>query len=159
MSDCNCLPSDTSYASIDDFNACGLPPAALSNMGLNVVQSALARASRVADTFLRDRYHLPLVCPWDPALTQWVCHLAAFELLSTRGYNPNTQGIDMVVRMRYDDAMKALTRVANGQQQLCVRQATPPSNQPQLGTNPSRGYGGLVGGQDVPFVGSNTWGQ
>lgn len=158
MSDCNCTPELTAYASIDDLRACGLPAAALAGVALDVQQSALARASRVADTFLRDRYHLPLACPYDPALVMWVCHLAGFELLSTRGYNPNNQGIDVVVRMRYDDARAALMRVANGQQQLCVRQATPSSDQPQLGTNPSRGYGGL-GGVDVPFVGPNTWGQ
>lgn len=147
-----------SYANIDDLNGCGLPAPALANMSLRDQQAALMRASRVADTFLRDRYHLPMVCPYDPSLTLWVCWMAAYFLLSTRGFNPNQSGIDTVVRMNYDDAIKSLTRVANGQQQLCVRQTSPVSDQPEFGTNESRGFGG-VGGQDVPFIGPNTWGN
>ncbi len=147
-----------SYATIGDLNGCGLPAPALANMSLQDQQSALVRASRMADTFLRDRYTLPLQCPVDPTLTLWVCWMAAYFLLCTRGFNPNQSGIDQVVRMNYDDALKNLTRVANGQQQLCVRQAEPASQQPQVATNESRGYGGF-GGVDVPAVGPNTWGQ
>lgn len=146
-----------SYASIDDFRSCGLPASALAYTDLPQIQAALCRASRMADTFLRDRYHLPMCCPIDPSLTLWVCWMAAYFLLSTRGFNPNQSGIDTVVRMNYDDAIKSLTRVANGQQQLCVRQTMPAAEEPMVGTNPSRGYGGL-GGVDVPVIGPNTWG-
>lgn len=146
-----------SYASIDDLTGCGLPAPALANVSLAQQQAALMRASRMADTFLRDRYTMPLQCPYDPSLTLWVCWMAAYFLLSTRGFNPNQSGIDTVVRMNYDDAIKNLTRVANGQQQLCVRQGTPSSTQPDVGTNISRGYGG-DGALDVPGIGPNTWG-
>ena len=147
-----------SYATIDDLNGAGLPAPALAGMSLKDQQAALNRASRMADTFLRDRYTLPLRGPFDPSLTLWVCWMAAYFLLSTRGYNPNQSGIDVVVRMNYQDAVDNLKRVANGQQQLCVRQAEPPSTQPQVGTNVSRGFGG-DGALDVPAIGPNTWGQ
>ena len=142
-----------SYASLDDFRSCGLPAPALANLETPQVLAALLRASRLADTFMRDRYTLPLRCPFDPSLTLWVCWLAAWSLLSTRGFNPNQAGFDTVVRMNYDDAIKGLIRVATGQQQLDLRQATPPTEEPILGTEPPRGYGAL------PIVGPNTWGQ
>lgn len=156
--DCeSCVPVCGSYGSIDDLRSCGLPASALADVPLKDQQSALLRASRMADTYLRDRYHLPLACPYDPALVFWVCQVASYMLMSTRGYNPN-MGADVVIRLAYDDAIKALMRVANGQQQLCVTQANPSSLQPEFGTNPSRGFGG-DGGTDVPFVGPNSWGQ
>jgi phage gp36-like protein len=146
------------YATLDDLNGCGLPAPALAGLALDKQQAALVRASRMSDTFLRDRYTLPLHCPIDPALTLWVCWMAAYFLLCTRGFNPNQSGIDTVVRMNYQDALDNLKRVANGQQQLCVKQGAPSSEQPQIGTNESRGYGG-PGGLDVPGIGPNTWGQ
>lgn len=159
MADCGCSPvTACAYADIDDFKSCGVNMAAFANVPLEDIRLALVRSSRIVDTFLRDRYHLPISAPFDPSLTLWVCHIAAWFLLAgPRGFNPNTGGPDLAVRMLYDDAMKGLRGVANGQQQLCVTQTAPASAQPQVGTNPSRGYGGC-GGQDAPFTGPNTWG-
>lgn len=153
---CTCIV----YATIDDFDQCGVPPNAIAGtrITLQVKQKALLRASRVADTYLRDRYHLPLLTPIDPALNEWTVWLAAWQLMSFRGFNPNTGQIDAVVRMNYDDTIKALVRVANGQQQLCVRQAVPESLQPELATSPSRGFA-APDGAGLPFVGPNTWGS
>lgn len=145
-----------SYATIDDLDSAGIPPAALAGIALADKQAALVRASRVADTFLRDRYTLPLCCPFDPALVDWVVQIAAYRLMQRRGFNPNG-GIDASIVLGYQDAVKSLTRVANGQQQLAVTQSQPESLQPELGTNVSRGYGG-PGGLDYPFVGSNNAG-
>ena len=64
---------------------------------------------------------------------------------------------DSSIVLGYQDAIKSLTRVANGQQQLCVTQSTPASEQPQMGSNISRGYGG-PGGADFPAVGPNNAG-
>jgi phage gp36-like protein len=160
MSDCACTVDLTSaYATLDNLYVFGLPARAMPNGELNEQAQFLVAASRVADTHLRDRYQLPIACPCDPSLMMWVCQIAAYMIVAgPRGFNPNS-GSDVAIRMNYDDAIKSLVRVANGQQQLCVRQAVPTSEQPQVGTNPSRGYGGLVGGEDVPFVGPNTWGQ
>ncbi len=146
------------YATIDDYELLGLPSGALMGLSFKAQQAALISASRMIDTFLRDRYHLPLRCPIDPVLTIWTCQIAAWLSLSTRGFNPNANAADMVVRMNYDDAMKGARGVANGQQQLCVCQATPPSDQPQMFSSPSRGFS-TAEGEDVPFLGPNTWGN
>ncbi len=154
--DCPCDPNCVMYGNLDDLSSAGIPAAALASISNADKQKALVRASNIASTFLRDRYTLPLSCPYDPALVQWVCWIAVYLLMSTRGFNPN-QGIDQIVVMNYKEALDSLKRVANGQQQLCVRQAIPASAQPDVATNPSRGYGGL-GGVDAPIVGPNTWG-
>ncbi len=146
------------YATIDNFESFGLPSGALANLPFKAQQAILAAASRRADMFLRDKYHLPLRLPIDPALTMLTCQLAAWMSLSVRGFNPNANQIDAVVRMNYDDAIKALTGIANGQQQLCVVQATPPSEQPQISSSPSRGFS-TPEGEDLPFIGPNTWGN
>ena len=146
------------YATLDDWNEAGIPAAATVNVDLNKVQKALMRASREADTYLRDRYHLPMKCPIDPALTQWVIAIAVYRIMSLRGYNPNANGADVTIRMNFDDAMKSLGKVANGQQQLCVKQAAPPSCQPEVYSSPTRGFT-APGGEDMPFSGPNTWGN
>ncbi len=157
MTDCvDCAIPSTSYATIEDLQAVGLPPAALGGVDWTVQQKALLHASRVADTFLRDRYTLPIACPYDPALVDWVVQIAAYRLLQRRGFNPNG-AIDTSIALGYQDAIKSLTRVANGQQQLCVVQSSPQSLQPEVGTNISRGYGG-PGGLDYPVVGPNNAG-
>lgn len=159
MTEDACLTDCCGYSTLEDYNSgAGIPAAALANVPYSVRQANLVRASKLADSFLRDKYHLPLCEPFDPILVQCVCFIATWYNLSYRGFNPNAQQIDMVVRMNYDDSIKTLTRIANGQQSLCVRQAAPPACQPEVATSPSRGFTG-PGGVDVPFVGPNTWGQ
>src|SRR6478736_8623911 len=138
----DCVPASTSYAAIEDLQSAGLPPAALGGgVAFTDQQAALVRASRLADTFLRDRYTLPLACPYDPALVDAVVQIASYRLMVRRGLNPNG-GLDVAVRQGYDDAIAFLTRIANGQNQLCVVQATPASVQPEVFSNIPRGYGG-----------------
>lgn len=145
--------SSQSYATLDDLRSAGLPPGALDRVALTDQQAALVRASRFADMHLADRYTMPLTAPYDPALVDLVCQVASYRLLTLRGFNPNG-AIDASIRMAYDDACKALQRIANGQLVLSVTQAFPASNQPDLSTSPDRGYGGLCG-VDVPAVGPN----
>lgn len=146
-----------SYATLDDLQSAGLPGPALANISFDDQRRALQRASSYASTYLRDRYHLPLCCPYDQALVDAVCQIAAWRLMQRRGFNPNT-GADVAIRQGYEDACAFLVGVANGRNQLCVREANPASEQPQFGTNPTRGFGGTTGAQDVPFIGPNTWG-
>lgn len=150
----------TSYATLEDFSISGLPEKAYASVPRATVQRILQRASAFADTFLADRYHLPLSCScggqcgYDPSLVDAVCAIAAYRVLVLRGYDPNL-GADLVIRQGYDDAVATLKRVANGQQSLRVCQSTPESLQPDVGSNSPRGYGTLggFGAQDEPVVG------
>lgn len=144
------------YATIADLQVSGLPAAAFggSTAGNPITQNAaLTRASALADTYLRDRYHLPLAEPYDAALIDAVCQIASYRLMTLRGYNPDS-GADRVIRQGYDDAIEWLTRVARGQATLDVREATPPAEQPAIITSEPVGFGALG-----PFVnGSGNWG-
>ena len=128
-----------SYATTADLQTAGVPAGVLSSVDTAVQELALERASRLADTYLRDRYHLPLAEPWDPALVDAVVQIAVWRLMMRRGFSPQ-QGTDTAFRLGYEDAMNFLKRVANGIAQLDVVQATPAHEEPIVLTSPGRGY-------------------
>lgn len=154
MSDLQETPSIESYATLAEFQAVGLPAGALGSVPVAAQQAALLNASRFADTYLRAGSRLPIAAPYDPALVDAVCQIAAWRLMQRRGFNPNTPG-DAAIRMGYEDAVKFLTRIADGKAHLAVMQTEPVSNQPDVSTSTPRGWAGLP---DDSFVGTNTLG-
>ena len=98
------------YANLDDLDAHGLPAAALSGISPSKRAEALAAASSDADGKLGVVFDLPLLS-WGTDLTKCVCKIAAYELLSTRGFNPD--GADANVRDRHNDAWRWLREVAD----------------------------------------------
>lgn len=108
------------YAEAADLYALGLPQAALAS-GTDPT-AALVAASGTADGYLRKRYTLPLTA-WDEEITRRVCHLAAFDLLTTRGTRPG-DALDLVTK-RYDDAVKWFESVAKGLIEPSVTDSTP----------------------------------
>lgn len=133
-----------SYATTADLESAGLPPGVLSSVDTLVQQQALERASSLASTYLRDRYTLPLAEPYDPALVDAVVQIAVWRLMMRRGFSPQS-GTDTALRLGYEDAMDFLKRVANGQAQLSVVQASPEAQEPIVLTSPPRGYTELPG--------------
>ena len=111
------------YATLDDLFRLGLPEGALRGVPTATLEDALEAASRLADSYLRARYTLPLTS-WDEALTRAVAAIAAYDLLAVRGYDP-TRGADEVVRLRYEDAIRWLERVASGAVSPDIRDSTP----------------------------------
>jgi len=149
------------YATLADFER--VYPAAAYGDRVNPSQrqQALVDASREADSYIGDKVNLPLQAlavppnpyPFDRQLTRAVCKIAAWNCLALRGFNPDNPA-DVVVRTGYDDALKWLTRVANGQASIrWQQQETPtPSLQPDISTNCQRGYGAPGIGTDPPFI-------
>jgi len=127
------------YATLADLASCGLPAAALATLSSGDKQAALDDNSALADTYIGDKYQLPLVAPYDRALVRMVCYLAAWDLLGLRGYNPSDP-TDQVVQYRADVAMKFLVRVAEGQARLNVTQTAPDSLQPDVYSGCNRGF-------------------
>lgn len=127
------------YATIADFESAAMPLSALGSVSKVDVLRQLERDSAFAATYLGDRYTAPVSAPYDPALTDAVCRIAAWHLLCRRGFNPENAG-DQVVRQGFLDAKEWLTRVANGQARLQVSQASPQSLQPDISTGEQRGY-------------------
>lgn len=149
-----------SYATPDDLASFGLPPGALDGSPINV-QQVLDAASSYADSYIGNKYTLPILPfpdgSFDPALKQTVCQIAAWNLMVRRGFNPESAP---VLRSGYEDAVSWLTRVSKGQAVLRVVQSTPASLQPDLSSNQPRGYGDLIGNgaSDYPGVGNAGWG-
>lgn len=99
------------YANLDDLDTHGMPSAALASIAATKRADALSAASDTADGKLAVAYDLPLSA-WGVDLTAAVCKIAAYELLSVRGFNPD--GADQNVRTRYEDALRWLDQVAAG---------------------------------------------
>jgi phage gp36-like protein len=149
------------YAGIDDFIASGLPLGALESINKSVWNRMLIKASSVASGYIGCKYSLPLSRPYDPALVDAVCQIAAWRLACLRGFKPGQgDGNDSVIRQGFLDARQWLVDIANGKVALTVIQAVPPSLQPDVVTSTPRGYGDLTGsGSPSPYVpGPNNWG-
>jgi len=98
------------YATLTDL-ANAVSANAISGIATPTQTAALQNASDLADGFLASQYKLPITL-WGTDLTRAVCHIAAWDLLNQRGFNP--EGTDSTFRTRYDDAMDWLTKIARG---------------------------------------------
>ena len=99
------------YATTSDLIRIGISAAALRNISTADQIMALEAASDLADGYLASRYSLPIVGYQDD-LKRAVCCIAAYDLLSTRGFA--NSGADENVRLRYEDALKWLKEVSQG---------------------------------------------
>lgn len=147
------------YATIEDLDTYGIPSAALSSLTRAKLQKILDGAGALANTYLGDKYQLPLTGEVDVSITMAVCWIASWMALCTRGFNPDNPG-DVVVRTSYEDGIKLLTRAANGQARMDVKQTNPESLQPNVLTNERRQYGDDgTGATDAPIISSlGNWG-
>lgn len=100
------------YATIADLGRWGAPAQSLASFDATAQNAALTAASGVADGFLAKRFTLPLSA-WGDDLRKHVCWLAAFDLISGRGYREDSLGADSL-EGRYDKAMTWLRGVALG---------------------------------------------
>ena len=104
------------YATRTDLTTHGLSSAAIGSISTTAQDAALDAASRVADSYLRARYATP-VTGYGVDLTRAVCSLAAWDLLSVRGYDPQRGG-DEALRLRAEDALRWLRDVSSGKAHL-----------------------------------------
>lgn len=119
------MPVTTSEAYIDEeyFASVSLPSDALTDLEEGDVENAIEAASRTVDSYLRKRFSLPLVS-WGNDVSQAVADLAQYNLLSRRGFRPNSGNDEIVVRRR-DDAVKWLENVARGLVEPDIVDSTP----------------------------------
>jgi len=104
----------TQYAQPSDLANLGLIGGVLASISTATQNAALQAASAVADSQLQGAFILPLT-QWSYDLVRAVCIIAAYDLLTSKGYNPAT-GADPNIRARYADAMSWLDRVSKGQE-------------------------------------------
>lgn len=99
----------SSYADITDLTRYGLPETALADLDPEAVQGTLDAASSTADSYFANRFPIPYPNPGTD-LVDAVCRIAAFNIMATRGYNPD--GDAGQLRLRYEDAIRWLEQVA-----------------------------------------------
>jgi phage gp36-like protein len=98
------------YATTSDLSTYGIPAAAIASVS-GQTQAALDAASAKADSYLVNRYTLPLT-QWGTDLTSAVCAIAVFDLMALRGFAP--EGADDMIRGRAKDALRWLEQVGSG---------------------------------------------
>lgn len=101
------------YATTEQLNRLSSASAIVATFDDELKGEALDVASALIDGYLRQRYVLPLVA-FVPDVTWAAIAIASYDLLSARGYDPGVQD-NGNVRLRYEDAIKWLERVANGE--------------------------------------------
>lgn len=72
---------------------------------------SLLSTTGLADSYLSGQYTLPLVS-WGDELRRCVGHITAYDLMVTRGFNPDDH--DEEIRLRYKDALEWLKMIRDG---------------------------------------------
>lgn len=116
-------------------------PVAIQTLPDAMVDGALNAASEYADNHMRGRFSLPLL-EWDQSIRMNVSYIAAYNLITQRGMNPEA-GADITFRMRYEDACKYFEGIQKQAIHPLVTQtpvASPRYEFPQIATRPQRGW-------------------
>lgn len=128
------------YATLQDLTRLGLPAAATAGLATEALQAALESASSLVDGYLAAGFNLPLAS-WGDDLTGHVCAVAAWQILRTRGFDPEGRA-DMAIRTSYEDAIGWLERVAAGRLSPQIVDSTPERDDaaPVFNSPPPRGW-------------------
>lgn len=114
------------YATQTDLDAHGYPSGVLAGLDPPTIEAALERASQEADGALRGAGYRTPLATWSADLTGAVVAVAAWYLMVRRGFDPDSPH-DAVFRVRFEDAQKWLSEVANRRRQvaLCTEPPAP----------------------------------
>lgn len=125
------------YATQTDLEQHGYPAAVLAGLDAPTIEAALERASDEADGALRGAGYRTPLATWSADLTGAVVAIAAWYLMVRRGFDPEAAS-DAVFRVRFEDAQKWLSEVANRRRRvaLCTE---PPAPDPAPAETAERG--------------------
>jgi phage gp36-like protein len=104
----------SSYATLPDLYLWGCPAGGLQNFTDTQKQAGLDGAADVIDGYLLDHYTLPLIGPFPPSIRRACAIICAFDLLTTRGYDPAT-GQSEQISERYTSTIRWLEKIAKGE--------------------------------------------
>ena len=111
------------YLTNDEFFRIALPGAPFRDLPPDTVTAVIQDASDMADGYFRKRFTLPMVSVGGDVKRQ-VAAIAAFDLLSRRGFRPDS-GQDQVIVDRYEAAIEWFENVAKGLIEPSVVDSTP----------------------------------
>lgn len=101
------------YATRPEMYQLALNSGAFTGIATADQDAALAAASEFADGYITQRFQLPLSA-WGQDLKEAVSNIAAYRVMAVRGFAPEASDAGQL-RERYEDAVKWLKEVANGQ--------------------------------------------
>lgn len=131
------------YATISDLTTFGVQAIALQNVTPTDQNNTLIAASGIMDSYFNGRYALPLNPPYDGSLAVNCSYIAAYMLMSVRGFRP-TQGSDDSIRKNYEIAIKWCEAVQRQAIHPVVNQSAPVTDKtyqlPQVSSSQSRGW-------------------
>jgi phage gp36-like protein len=125
------------YAALSDFFTYGMPSQAQGQITNAQILAALQDASDELDGYFRGRFGdgpSPLLLAWDTQVTKAVCKIAAYNVISVRGYDP-TSSSDVSFKTNRDEAIFWCEKVQRQQAHPIVTVAGTPlagSVQPNL---------------------------
>ena len=97
------------YATLDDLEE--LANEQIADLPKDKREAALTNASGEVDSYIGQRYKLPLIAPFDPSIVSKTIDIAVWDLMSRFvGFNPEAPG-DVAIYRRYQDAIKFLQDV------------------------------------------------
>lgn len=112
----------TRYAEIENVEALAMASASIASISEADKNACLDAASSEADVLMSSRHATPLT-EWPLAVTLHVAKMAAFHMMSVRGYRPT--GFDELIRLGYEDGRKFFEMVGKGKPGLPVSQTAP----------------------------------
>lgn len=112
------------YTSNAEFFDQTIPPDAFADLTADQITEALVWASSEADSYIRNRYTLPLVAPYDESLKAKVADIAAWRLSKRLGFRPGS-GNNETIEISYKDAIDWLTLLSKGLVRLGCLDSTP----------------------------------
>lgn len=158
------------YATIADLERIGIARDALGEVDPDDKNGWLEAASRRIDQSLNAQCTLPLrmipgATDWGTDLIVMTVQLAQYQLLASRGFNPENE-VDRNIRMIYEDAVKLLNQWASDDgawpavldSSVNAQEQTPSSAAPSISSAPSRGWSSAGSGcgpctPRIPFGG------
>lgn len=121
----------TTYATLQQLTDLGANERQLGGIAVEARTSALASASAQIDSYLSRVFKLPLLA-FGVELARAAAVIAAWDLISVRGFNPETsQG--QLLKERYDDVVTWLGKISEGK----VKPAWP-DTKTESGFNPTK---------------------
>lgn len=148
------------YCSRDDLTAVGVNANALRSATAGEITGAIEMASDLIDSYLRQQFALPLE-DHGRDITRAAAIIAAYDLMSARGFNPN-ESEDSPLAKRYADVIAWLKMIAEGTVTPDVTESETPetpseastaAGRPVIRTDLARGINEYALDEDVPFQG------
>lgn len=131
----------TAYATRAHLTALGVQAEAIRKVHDDDVRLALLAGSREVDRhlWLRD---VPLrEAEVTHDVTLWTCRIAAFELLSVRGFDASSEHATLAIERRYRTTMETLAALDGGRRMAPFATGPATTDTIQIATSPRRGWG------------------